>query len=137
MNEENNKWCNQNKKNIKVLMTWTLLWTVSMAIAVFGRKLFWHDNQTLSLIAILVNLVLGVAMIIANISYVKGLDELQQKIQLEAMGIALGVGVIGGLSYSLFAQANIIFSTTKISPMIILIGLTYAAATFIGNRRYK
>ena len=51
-------------------------------------------------IFILINLGVGIMMIRANIQYVKSLDELQRLIALQAMGIALGVAVVGGITYS-------------------------------------
>ena len=76
-------------------------------------------------------------MILVNIKHLNGLDELQKKIQLEAMGIALGVGIVGGLSYSLLDTTNLITQDAKISFLIILIALTYMAGIIIGQKRYK
>lgn len=137
MQKTKKDWNHKNKKNTINLAFWTISWTASMALSTFGRMFIWHDNKTLSIAAILINLLLGIGMILANIRFIKGLDELQQKIQLEAMSIALGVGVIGGLFYSQLDQANIITSNAEISHLVILIALTYMVGIFIGRVRYK
>ena len=130
--------CNKNsKKNTIRLFSWTFAWVITLAIATFGRLYIWEDNETISLIAILFNLVIGIGFIIANKDHLKGLDELQQKIQLEATALSLVVGVVTGITYSLLAQAKIVHPHAEISNLIILMGLTYSIGIFIGNRRYK
>ena len=86
---------------------------------------------------VVVNAIFGVLMILVNIKHLNGLDELQKKIQLEAMGLALGVGIVGGLSYSLLDTTNLITQDAEISFLIILIALTYMAGIIIGQKRYK
>lgn len=127
----------QIKKNTKNLRIYGALWTVSMAIATFGPMFLWEGNKTLTFIGVLANAIFGVLMILANIKHLNGLDELQKKIQLEAMGIALGVGIVGGLSYSLLDTTNLISQDAEISFLVILIGLTYVASIIIGQKRYK
>ena len=127
----------QTKKNTINLAIYTALWTVSLAIATFGPIFFWEGNKTLTFIGVVVNAIFGVLMILANVKHMNGLDELQKKIQLEAMGIALGVGIVGGLSYSLLDTTNLITQDAEISFLIILIALTYMAGIIIGQKRYK
>ncbi len=67
----------------------------------------------------------------------QGLDEMHQKIQLEAMALSLGVGLIAGLGYSNLDIATVIAFDAKISHLVILMGLTYAAGTFFGIRKYR
>ena len=76
-------------------------------------------------------------MIFANIRHLNGLDDLQKKIQLEGMAIALGVGIVGGLSYSLLDTTNLISQDAEISFLVILIALTYLFSVFIGQKRYR
>ena len=76
-------------------------------------------------------------MIFANIRHINGLDDLQKKIQLEGMAIALGVGIVGGLSYSLLDTTNLISQDAEISFLVILIALTYLFSVLIGQKRYQ
>lgn len=125
------------KQIIKQLALWTFLWTASMALAAFGPKFLWDGNTALTLAAVLLNAILGVAMILMNIKHLNALDELQKKIQLEAMALALGVGVIGGLNYSLFDTTNLIAADAEISFLVIVISITYMAGMLIGQKRYR
>ena len=112
-------------------------WLVTTALATFGPQFIWHDNTLLTAIAIFINLAIGLATILANKHHLQSLDEMQQKIQLEAMALSLGVGFVCGLSYSLLDQSNLMAADAEISHLILLMGLTYLAGTVIGNRRYR
>ncbi|MDA8595267.1 hypothetical protein N9L20_02195 [Flavobacteriaceae bacterium] len=125
------------KKNTMNLAYWTFAWLISMALATFGPEFIWEDNTLLTILGIAVNLALGVGMIVANMRYIKGLDDLQKKIQLDAMAMALGVGVIGGLSYSLLDTTNIISGNAEISVLVILISISYMIGIFFGQKRYN
>lgn len=130
-------WQSTTFKSTRNLGIWTAGWVLTLAIATFGSIFLWEDNDTLTLIALLFNLILGVGMIFANINHLNSLDELQRKIHLEAMGIALGVAVVVGISYSSLDTTNIIAYDAEISHLVIVIGLTYLAGVIIGTLRYK
>lgn len=132
-----NTWNAQIKKNTKKLAIWTMLWTSSMALATFGPKFIWDENVMLSVLAVIINALLGVGMILMNIKHINSLDDLQKKIQLDAMGIALGVGVVGGLSYTILDTTNLITQDAEISFLVIFISVTYLISLFIGQKRYK
>ncbi|MCP9199002.1 hypothetical protein MKO06_03720 [Gramella sp. GC03-9] len=128
---------NKNKKNTRNLGAWTLLWVFSLALVTFGHALIWNENTTISLVLLIVNTLIGIGMILANVRYLNGLDELQRKIHLEAMGICLGVALVAGITYSTMDVTNIIAFNAEISHLIILMGLTYLVSILIINARYK
>jgi hypothetical protein len=133
MKEKNEPRVEVARKNTLHLALWTGAWVITLAISTFGTK----GNDALTIIAILVNFIVGIGMILANIRHLKGLDELQRKIQLEAFGIALGLAVVAGISFSSLDQTNIISYNAEISHLVILIGVTYMAGVLIGNSRYR
>ncbi len=134
---ENQDWNTRVKKNTKNLALWTLAWVLSMAIATFGPEFLWEGESILTVTAIILNALLGVGLILANIRHLNSLDDLQKKIQLEGMAMALGVGVVGGLSYSLLDTTNIIMQDAEISFLVILMSLTYLVSVLLGQKRYK
>lgn len=87
-------------------------------------------------LSILATVGIGIQMLRANILHLRGLDELQQKIHLEAMSITLGLALIFGLAFSLLDTTNMISGDAEISFLVIFMGLTYVAAVFINNWRY-
>jgi predicted membrane protein len=137
MEKTNLSRCATQKKNNLKLMYWTLAWVLSMALIAFGPKLLWSDSVTLELAGILINFLIGMGMIFANRKFINNLDELQRKIHLEAMALALGIAVVTGLSYSMLDVRNLISFDAEISHVVIIIGLTYLAGTVIGSLRYK
>lgn len=131
-----NDWAATMARNTVRLGYWTAAWVATMALATFGPTFLWSDKVA-SLLAVLVNLAIGFGIILAHKRYLKGLDEMQQKIQLEAMGLSLGIGLVVGLAYSNLDVANVIASDAEIGFLVLLMGLTYSAGVMVGCRRYR
>lgn len=132
----NKDWKNTNKHNTTRLATWTLAWVISMAVANFGPQFIWQQDL-ITIMAIGTNFMMGIGMILANRRQLLGLDELQQKIQLNAMGLSLGVGLIVGLSYSNLDTTNLIAGHAEISHLVTIMGLTYLVGIILGHRKYQ
>ena len=124
------------KANTKLLAYWTVAWLLTMALAVFGPLLLW-ESKIITSLAILVNTLIGAGVIWANKVYLEGLDELWRKIYMDAMAITLGVGLIGGLSYSTMDTTNLISVDAEISHLVMLMGITYLIAVIVGQAKYK
>lgn len=123
-------------KSKKRLMVWSGLYVVSMALATFGPVYLWEKSTLLTTTGIGINLIVGLGMIVSNKRYLLKLDELMQRIQLEAMGVTLGVGVVAGLSYSLLDTTNMISSDAEIGYLVLLMGLIYFSSMALSYRRY-
>lgn len=130
-------WERKTTKTTLRLGLWTLAWVITMALATFGPKILWAGNDALTTTAIVVNLIIGLGMIFANYRHIQSLDELHQKVQLEAMALALAVAVVVGMAYSNLDIANIIEQDAEISHLILIIGFTYMTGIFFGMRRYR
>ena len=124
------------RRNTVRLGLWTGAWLVSMALAVFGPIFLW-ESRSVSLVAILLNVARGIGMMVANQQHLEGLDELQRKIQLDAMALALGMGLVLGLGYSAMDIANVIEFDAEISFLVMLIGVIYIVGVLIGRRKYQ
>lgn len=135
-NKKSSDWSSQTKKSTARLATWTVLWVITVAIPAFG-PLIWGENDLINSLAILLNIGVGIGMIFANIQHMKLQDEMMQKVQLEAMGISLGVAIVGGIAYSMLDATNVIPFDAEISGLVGLIGITYLVSLFINLRRYK
>lgn len=137
MKPKQNVWKNTTRKNEKLLALWTGSWLLSMALATYGPKFLWDYNPVISVLFIVINTALGVGMIMMNRKLLNGLDELHRKIQMDAMAIALGIGVVGGLSFSMLDVVDVISFDAEISHFVFLIGISYLVAIVVGNMRYK
>ena len=76
-------------------------------------------------------------MICAFKGILLAMDDLQRLIQLEAISLALGVGIVVGISYELLEDVKLITFEPEISHLIMLMSLTYMFGLFLGNRRYQ
>jgi hypothetical protein len=118
-------------------MGWNAAWVASMALAAFGPKLMWNYDTLLTILSVLINLGIGFAMILANRRYLRGLDEMHQKIFLDAAVLTLGVGLVCGLSYELLEDIKLIPFQPEISHLVILMCLTFLTGMIVGHRKYR
>jgi len=137
LNSDSGGWAARHKQNVVRLGFWTGAWVVTLAVAVFGSLLVWSDSKVLTSIAILVNVAAGAGMIVANKNHLRGLDEMQQKIQLDAMALALGVALVAGLAYSTCDITNLIGFDAEFSHLVFLISFTYGVGIIFGRRNYQ
>ena len=140
MNNPNTKpdnWAAKNTKNKLVVFYWTMAWLVTTALVKFGTLYIWQSNKLFTGLAILLNVIIGLGMVLAVKRYLVGLDEMQQKIQMDAMALSLGVGLVIGLGYQNMGQTNLIPFEAEVSHMIMLMSITYIVGIFAGLRKYR
>lgn len=124
------------KRSAKQLMIWTFGWVISLAVVAFGPKFIWDFGTTFSLIAIFVNLLFGYKMIIANKNHLMDMDEMQRKIQFNAMAISLGVSMVFGALYGLLEAIKIIEHSPNPSNILFVMGISYGIGIFVSHRKY-
>ena len=128
-------------KNVKSttgkLAICTFAWLITFAAVSLGPELLWPSNQVITVIALLLNIVAGIAMIYANRAHILSLDELEQRIQLNAMSTTLGIGLISVPVWNSLAKLNALNSGTSMGALLVLMSLTYLAAIVYGNSKYK
>ncbi|MDA7631759.1 hypothetical protein OAG06_04255 [Verrucomicrobia bacterium] len=127
----------QTKKNTKRLFFWSVIWVLATAGVGFGPKNLWNFHTWLTIIAVLIHIGLGLGMIRVFKQYLQGLDELQRKIQLDAMALSLGIGLVLGSSYEMLEDIKLIPFEPEIPHLLILMSLTYVVGTVLGNRKYQ
>ncbi len=124
------------KSTLKNLAAWTIAWLLSTAVATFGPIALW-DNIGMSVLAIIINLFVGIGMIRANVSLFATYDELQKEIHLKATGITLGLSLVLGISYSLLDISNVMAGDAEIGVLVGLMGIIYLGSTWYINRQYS
>ena len=130
-------WAAGNSRNTARLAYWTLAWLATTALATFGPRLIWDFDTLLTILGVLINLGVGFGMIIATRRHLRGLDEMQQKIFLDAGVLSLGVGLVCGLAYELLEDIKLISFEPEISHLVILMCLTFIAGMIAGHRKYR
>mgnify|MGYP000421488945 FL=1 len=126
----------EQKKYTKILLGWTFAWVVSLAFLSGGVNNLW-DSLLITKIGLLINLSIGVGMIIANKNLLNHYDELQKKIQLEAMALTLGLAVVVGIVYEVSFDFGVINSEPEGEYLVIFISICYIVSTLLNSRRYR
>jgi hypothetical protein len=130
-------WKATTSRNTTQLAIWTFAWVLTTALAAFGPKLIWDFQTALTVMAVLANLGVGVGMILANRRHLRGLDELHQKVFLDAGALTLGVGLVTGLSYELLDDVRLISFEPQISHLVMLMCITFLVGMIAGHRKYR
>ena len=125
------------KKTTAHVGYWTLAWLATTAVAAFGPRLIWDFATLPTVLGVLANIVVGFGMILATRRHLRGLDEMQQKIFLDAGALTLGVGLVCGLSYELLEDIKLITFEPEISHLAILMCLTFMVGMVVGHRKYR
>ena len=125
------------RTNVIRLFRWTGAWAAATALMAFGPKFLWDKALVFTMLAVALDVAVGVGLILANKNYLAELDELQRKVQLNAMGITLGVGLIAAAPFSVMDSYHLLPFHADIASLVILMALTFLASNLYGTRRYR
>ena len=123
-------------KFVKISMAWIFAWVASTAFLSYGVNFLW-DNLLITKIGLVINLAIGVGMIIAQKNVFKHYDELQKKIQFDAMAITLGLAVVVGIVYEISFDFGVIDSEPEFEYLVFFISFSYITSVIISSRKYK
>jgi hypothetical protein len=125
------------RTNVIRLFYWNGAWAAATALMTLGPKFLWSKASVFTLLAVGLDLAVGVGMILANKNYLAELDELQRKVQLNSMGITLGVGLIAGVPFSVMDAYHVIPFHADIAYLLVLMSLTFLVSNLYGTWRYR
>ena len=123
------------KRTIR-LACWGGAWLAATALMKFGPKFLWNKALAFTLLAGL-DVAVGVGMILANKTYLAELDELQQKVYLNALGITVGAALIAGVPYSVMDYYHVTPFHAEIWHLLMLMSLTFSVSFLYGTWRYR
>ncbi len=125
------------RANVIRLFVWNGAWGAATALMAFGPKYLWNRASVFTLLAVGLDVAVGVGMVLANRNYLAELDELQRKVQLNSMAITLGVAVVAGVPFSVMDAYHLIPIHADIGYLLILMSLTFGVSNLYGTRRYR
>jgi hypothetical protein len=125
------------RTNVIRLFFWNGTWGAATALMALGPKFLWNKALVFTLLAVGLDVAVGVGMILANKNYLEELDELQRKVQLNSMGVTLGVALIAGVPLSVMDAYHVIPFHADIAYLLILMSLTFAVSNLYGTRRFR
>ena len=119
-----------------VLVAWIFLWMASLTVSDKAALYGWWSNSWLTTLSIAVNVTLGIVMMVYFMRMLRNMDDLQRKIQLDALSMALGISMVGAAAYSLMVTWGIILDE-EVSDIFMLMCVSYAVSVMIGAVRYR
>jgi len=125
------------RANILRLFWWNGAWVAATALMAFGPKFLWSRALLVTLLAVGLDVAVGIGVILANKKYIAELDELQRKVYLNALAITVGVAVIVGIPFSVMDTYHVIPFKADIAHLVILMGLTFGVSVAYGSWRYR
>lgn len=125
------------RANVVRLFWWCGAWAATCMLVALGPRFLWNKVLAVTLLAVALNLCIGIGTILANKKYFDQLDELQRRVHLNSLAITVAVAMIAGIPYSVMAAYRVIPFHADISHLMVLMSLTYAACNLYGTRRYR
>ena len=123
------------RKNQRNIVFWSLAWIVPFLTANLAVRNDWIGDDPLALAATVGVTGLGVGALLAFRRFLSNADELMRKIQLDALALTVGVGVVSGFSYTLLESAGIV-ANAEVMTLILVMMVTYIAGIVVGLRRF-
>ena len=125
------------RTNTKRLFGWNVAWVAATMLMLLGPKVLWNNALGFTLLAVGLDVAVGVGMVLATKNYLMELDELQRKVFLNALGITMGVGLIAGVPLSVMDAYHVIPFHANIGLLVILMGLAFVVSFLYGTGRYR
>jgi ABC-type Co2+ transport system permease subunit len=122
-------------RNQRRFLLWALAWAFTFVAVALEIKRKWLPFGV-TLAGVTLDALLGAATVLAYYRYLRDTDELRRKIEVEALAVAFGIGVFGGLTYWLLTVSGAVPAlgfAYVFSGMVI----TYSVGVLIGRRRYS
>ena len=114
------------------LVGWIFAWAAAWVLASAGIGRGWVPGGAPAITVTLLHVLLGGAMMLAFRRFLREADELQRRIQLEALALGFGAAVVGAAAYRLLERAG----ATDVSDVIMILAVGYSVGVIAGQRRY-
>ena len=137
-NTNPNMYSTREKKASRSVTYWTLAWGLSIPLGCAIAMFLPLSKAFLSILALSIYLGVGFVAIRAHKRWLEKLDEMQRKIQLEAMAIALGTLWLAFGGLLILHSAKVIYiGFWEVSLLPALAGLGMAIGNVVGARRHR
>ncbi|GAB2518448.1 hypothetical protein [Microbulbifer agarilyticus] len=125
----------QDNRNERQGIKWGIAWVISLAAAGIPARLELYDSVWITLASTAVNLFFAMGFLRAYKNFITGADELERKIQLEALALACAGGLL------VFSGGTILFAGGLIpepnaATLLGALGISYIAGIVQARLRY-
>ncbi len=121
-------------KNANKVNLWIFLWACTLVATVMMQEMQIIQNSVVSLVAALVNLAMGVTMALTYRRMLHTLDEMERKIQYNALASAVAMAMLVYGASSILAKAAIT-PELDASWMLTIMAFTYSGGLIAGRLR--
>jgi hypothetical protein len=118
------------------LVGWIFAWMASLTVSDKAALYGWWSAEWITWLSIAVNFALGVWVAIRFVRMLRGMDDLQRKIQFDALAFSFGVSVVATISYSLLVTWGYI-TDEEVSDIFVVMCVAYSLAVVTGALRYR
>jgi hypothetical protein len=118
------------------LVGWVFVWMASLTISDKAALYGWWSAEWITWLSIAVNFLLGAWLILRFLRLLRGMDDLQRRIQLEALAFAFGISLVGCISYSLLGTWGYI-TVEEVTDIFMLMCVSYSLAALYGVWKYR
>ncbi len=115
---------------------WTFVWMASLIVSDKAALYGWWSAEWITWLSIAVNLALGLWLINRYMRMLRGMDDLQRKIQFDALAMGLGISLVGCITYSLLVTWGYI-QDEEVTDIFVLMCVSYAIGALLGTLRYR
>ncbi len=123
------------KKSL-IFVASTFIWIATMIYIDKGILYAWFGSDMLINLLIALDTMLGIAVIFTFINLLKSMDELQRKIQFDALAFSMGTTMVASITYSLLTTAQIV-KDSETSDLILIMTFCYMASVIYGQVKYR
>ena len=123
-------------KNASIANLWIFAWATSLVVISYLSKYDWYSSNLIIAIGLMIHAGIGIGMILAFRLFLTEADELQRKVQLDALALSVGVTIVVFSSSSLLAKAGVLPELGG-TGLIVVMSFGYCAGLLLGWRRYR
>jgi drug/metabolite transporter (DMT)-like permease len=132
-------WCQapaRDRKNQRWIILWSLLWMASWVTLILAIENEWIERGWPVVVGTVVTLPPALLTLFAYRRYLREADELRRKIELDALALAFGVGLVGGFSFFALARGGLVAMDDFLFVIMAMVA-THSVGVWIGHRRYS
>jgi hypothetical protein len=129
----------RDKKNQRRIIAWSLVWVALWTGVGLAYSKGWLESGPLAVAAALLTVPFGIGTILAYRRFLREADELRRKIELEALALAFGIGLVGGFTYWLLGEVGAIGAMGEVDLLAVMVTMifTYSVSILVGHWRYR
>jgi|SRR5687767_8896954 hypothetical protein len=116
---------------------WAGAWILATALFAFGPESLWPGQLWLTIAVAVLSLGVGIGALFHWRNALNNADDLHRKVILEAMAIALGVGMVVGTIYPMMESHELAPFDDDMTELVLVMGLTFLTSMILGLRRYR